>query len=89
MGDVLNGRFVLEERVGSGGMSTVYKALDRRKLEADDRNPYVAVKVLNVEFRSHPQSLIALQREAKKSQSLAHPNIVRVYDFDRDGTRCT
>jgi predicted Ser/Thr protein kinase len=85
VGDVLNDRFVLEERVGSGGMSTVYKALDRRKLEADDRNPYVAVKVLNVEFRSHPQSLIALQREAKKSQSLAHPNIVRVYDFDRDG----
>ncbi len=86
LGDVLNGRFVLEERVGAGGMSTVYKALDRRKLEADDRNPYVAVKVLNMEFRSHPQSLIALQREAKKSQSLAHPNIVRVYDFDRDGS---
>lgn len=85
VGDVLNERFVLEERIGSGGMSTVYKALDRRKLEADDRNPYVAVKVLNVEFRSHPQSLIALQREAKKSQGLAHPNIVRVYDFDRDG----
>ena len=85
-GDVLNDRFVLEECIGSGGMSTVYKALDRRKLEADDRNPYVAVKVLNVEFRAHPDSLIALQREAKKSQSLAHPNIVRVYDFDRDGS---
>jgi predicted Ser/Thr protein kinase len=85
VGDVLNDRFVLEERVGSGGMGTVYRALDRRKLEAHDRNPYVAVKVLNVEFRAHPLSLIALQREAKKSQSLAHPNIVRVYDFDRDG----
>lgn len=85
-GDVLNGRFVLEECVGAGGMSTVYKALDRRKLEANDRNPYVAVKVLNVEFRAHPDSLIALQREAKKSQSLAHTNIVRVYDFDRDGS---
>jgi serine/threonine protein kinase len=85
-GDVLNDRFVLEECVGAGGMSTVYKALDRRKLEADDRNPYVAVKVLNLEFRSHPDSLIALQREAKKSQSLAHTNIVRVYDFDRDGS---
>jgi len=85
VGDVLNDRFVLEERIGSGGMSTVYKALDRRKLEADDRNPYVAVKVLNLEFRAHPRSLIALQREAKKSQGLAHPNIVRVYDFDRDG----
>lgn len=85
IGDVLNGRFVLEERVGSGGMSTVYRALDRRKLEADDRDPYVAVKVLNVEFRAHPDSLVALQREAKKCQRLAHPNIVRVYDFDRDG----
>jgi serine/threonine protein kinase len=77
---------VLEERLGEGGMSTVYKAVDRRKLEADDRYPYVAVKVLNMEFRAHPDSLIALQREAKKSQSLAHPNIVRVYDFDRDGS---
>ena len=85
-GDVLNERFVLEECIGTGGMSSVYRALDRRKLEADDRNPYVAVKVLNVEFRAHPDSLIALQREAKKSQSLAHPNIVRVYDFDRDGS---
>jgi serine/threonine protein kinase len=84
-GDVLNNRFVLEDCIGTGGMSTVYKALDRRKLEANDRFPYVAVKVLNVEFRAHPDSLIALQREAKKSQSLAHPNIVRVYDFDRDG----
>lgn len=85
IGDVLNDRFVLEECVGAGGMSTVYKALDRRKLEANDRNPYVAVKVLNLEFRAHPDSLIALQREAKKSQSLAHTNIVRVHDFDRDG----
>jgi len=84
-GDLLNNRFVLEDCIGTGGMSTVYKALDRRKLEANDRFPYVAVKVLNVEFRAHPDSLIALQREAKKSQSLAHPNIVRVYDFDRDG----
>jgi len=86
VGDVLNDRFELIECLGTGGMSAVYKALDRRKLEADDRNPYVAVKVLNVEFRAHPKSLIALQREAKKSQMLAHPNIVRVYDFDRDGS---
>ncbi len=85
-GDVLNNRFELEECLGSGGMSTVYKAKDRRKVEADDRNPFVAVKVLNLEFRAHPSSLIALQREAKKCQSLAHPNIVRVYDFDRDGS---
>lgn len=85
VGDTLNGRFELKECLGVGGMGTVYKALDLRKLEASDRNPYIAIKVLNVQFRGHPKSLIALQREAKKAQTLAHPNIVTVYDFDRDG----
>jgi serine/threonine protein kinase len=86
VGDTLNGRFVLEECIGFGGMGTVYKALDLRKLEASDRKPYIAIKVLNVQFRGHPKSLIALQREARKAQTLAHPNIVSVYDFDRDGS---
>jgi len=86
VGDTLNGRFVLEECLGVGGMGTVYKALDLRKLEASDRKPYIAIKVLNLQFRGHPKSLIALQREAKKAQTLAHPNIVTVYDFDRDGS---
>jgi hypothetical protein len=85
VGDTLNGRFVLEECIGFGGMGTVYKALDLRKLEASDRHPYIAIKVLNVQFQGHPKSLIALQREARKAQTLAHANIVSVYDFDRDG----
>jgi hypothetical protein len=85
IGDTLNGRFVLEECLGVGGMGTVYKALDLRKLEAADRMPYIAIKVLNVQFRGQPTSLIALQREARKAQTLAHRNIVTVYDFDRDG----
>ncbi|WP_118183424.1 serine/threonine protein kinase [Paraburkholderia phosphatilytica] len=84
-GDTLNNRFVLEECLGVGGMGTVYKALDMRKLEASDRKPYVAIKVLNTQFRGNPKSLIALQREARKAQVLAHRNIVTVYDFDRDG----
>jgi hypothetical protein len=86
VGDTLNGRFVLEECIGFGGMGTVYKALDLRKLEASDRHPYIAIKVLNVQFQGHPKSLIALQREARKAQTLAHANIVQVYDFDRDGS---
>lgn len=85
VGDTLNGRFVLEECLGVGGMGTVYKALDLRKLEASDRKPYIAIKVLNLQFSSHPKSLMALQREARKAQQLAHRNIVTVYDFDRDG----
>src|SRR6185437_11606844 len=56
-----------------------------RKLEASDRKPYLAIKVLNVQFRGNPNSLVALQREARKAQVLAHRNIITVYDFDRDG----
>lgn len=84
-GNVLKDRFVLERLIGQGGMGAVYKARDLRKEEARDREPYVAVKVLSGDIRHHPDAFIALQREAKKAQKLAHPNTVTVYDFDRDG----
>lgn len=82
---VLKGRFVLEELLGAGGMGVVYKAKDLLKIEAQDRDPYVAIKVLIDEFKAHPEAFIALQRESRKTQRIAHPNIVTVYDFDRDG----
>ncbi|MET0065436.1 MAG: protein kinase [Candidatus Thiodiazotropha sp.] len=82
---VLNNRFVLGPIIGKGGMGLVYKARDLRKMEANDSNDVVAIKVLSSNLRAHPESLIALQREATKAQKLAHPNIVTVYDFDRDG----
>ena len=82
---VLNNRFVLEKALGAGGMGTVYKAKDLRKVEANDRNPYVAVKVLNEGFRNHPDAFVTLQREASRSHLLSHPKIVTVHDFDRDG----
>ena len=85
MGTVLKGRFTLEEKLGSGGMGGVYKAVDLVKQEARDRNPHVAVKVLNESFADHPDALIALQRESSRTQRLSHPNIASVYDFDRDG----
>lgn len=83
-GDVLAQRFVIQEIIGSGGMGTVFKARDLRRDEAQDRHPYVAVKTLNVDVLRREDLLKILQREARKAQSLAHPNIVRVYDFDRD-----
>ncbi|HUH55872.1 MAG TPA: bifunctional serine/threonine-protein kinase/formylglycine-generating enzyme family protein [Rhodanobacter sp.] len=86
VGMLLKGRFLLEREIGRGGMGVVFLARDERKVEARDRDPYVAVKVLNDEFRRHPDSLISLQRESRRSQSLAHDNIVRVYDFDKDRT---
>ncbi|MGI9326909.1 MAG: bifunctional serine/threonine-protein kinase/formylglycine-generating enzyme family protein [Pseudomonadales bacterium] len=82
---VLKQRFVLDKKLGSGGMGTVFRARDLRKVEAQDRQPYVAVKVLNADFRRHPEAFIALEREASKSQSLSHPNIVSIFDFDKDG----
>lgn len=83
--ELLKGRFVLENVLGAGGMGVVYKAKDLLKVEAKDRDPYVAIKVLSEEFKSHPEAFIALQRESRKSQRIAHPNIVNVHDFDRDG----
>jgi hypothetical protein len=85
-GSVVKERFVLEEELGRGGMGIVFKARDLRKEEAQDRNPWVAIKLLNEEFRRHPESLKALQRESRKAQQLAHANVVTVYDFDRDGS---
>jgi predicted Ser/Thr protein kinase len=84
IGDVLKDRFVLEQVLGEGGMGVVFKALDLRKKEANDKEPYVALKVLNEDFQQNPVSLIALQRETKRAQTLSHPNIINVYDFDRD-----
>ncbi|MBI4693308.1 MAG: SUMF1/EgtB/PvdO family nonheme iron enzyme [Gammaproteobacteria bacterium] len=84
-GTVLKERFQLDEVLGVGGMGTVYKGRDLIKVEARDKNPYVALKVLNEDFKKHPDAFIALQREASRQQKLAHPNIATVYDFDRTG----
>lgn len=85
VGRLLKKRFLLDSVLGHGGMGTVYKARDLRKVEAEDPNPYIATKVLNQDFRDHPDAFITLQQETAKSQTLAHPNIVTVHDFDRDG----
>jgi len=85
-GSVIANRYIIESQLGKGGMGIVFKARDRMKEEAQDANPFIAIKILNGDFREHPKSLIALQREASKAQKLAHPNIVTVYDFSRDGT---
>lgn len=83
-GTVINNRFVINGLVGRGGMGEVYRVKDLRKEETNDRDPYVAMKVLNDQFQRNSQMIMAMQREARKAQSLAHPNIGTVYDFDRD-----
>jgi len=84
-GDVVKGRFEVIEELGRGGMGLVYKARDLRKVEARDPDPYVAMKILSGDMAEFGLGYVALQREGKHAQTLNHPNIVKVFDFDRDG----
>src|SRR5262245_12174400 len=78
-------RFGLTELAGEGGMSRVYKAVDLRMVEAGTDDPHVAVKVLNIKFENVNDAMALLHREMRHLQDLVHPNIVRVFDCDRDG----
>ena len=89
VGDVIKQRFKLLDVLGVGGMGKVFKGIDMLKEEARDKNPYMAIKLLNEDFKSHPEAFISLQRESSRQQKLAHPNIATVYDFDRIGGRGT
>ncbi|NOG53158.1 MAG: serine/threonine protein kinase [Planctomycetes bacterium] len=78
-GDRLSDRYVLERHLGRGGMGTVWLATD----EELDGLP-VAVKLLLPEYAQDAQFVASLKDEAKNSMKLAHPNIVRVFNFHRD-----
>jgi serine/threonine protein kinase/tetratricopeptide (TPR) repeat protein len=69
------GAYRIVEKLGQGGMATVYKAYH----PALDR--YVAVKVLHPAFTEDPTFLARFQREARIVAKLDHPNIVPIYDF--------
>lgn len=76
---LLNGRYQLEELVGSGGMAVVYRGFDRLLQRR------VAVKILRETFACDPAFLARFQREARAAANLDHPNIVTVYDVGQDG----
>jgi len=82
-GSIIKQRFKLISVLGIGGMGKVYKGLDLLKEEARDKKPYCAIKLLNEDFKDHPEAFISLQRESSRQQKLAHPNIATIYDFDR------
>ena len=75
---VLNGRYELLERIGSGGMSVVYKARDRAL------GRIVAIKMMHESFTSDSGFLKRFQQEAHAAANLAHPNIVTVHDIGQD-----
>ena len=65
-------------------MGQVWKAKDLLLEEARDPRPHVAIKLLTRDMQRHQDAYVALQREARKASSLAHPNIATVYTFDVD-----
>ena len=75
---VLNGRYELLERIGSGGMSVVYKARDRAL------GRIVAIKMMHESFTSDSGFLKRFLQEAHAAANLAHPNIVTVHDIGQD-----
>ncbi|WP_374688247.1 protein kinase [Promineifilum sp.] len=84
MGDeqlVLNGRYRILDRIGSGGMSVVYRAQDL------SLGRIVAVKVLHESLTEDEGFLRRFQREAHSAANLSHPNIVTVHDIGQDGNR--
>jgi len=78
IGTLLNGRFRLEERVGSGGMSTVYRAFD----ETLER--WVAIKLLQADIRGDDDAIERFRREARAVARLNHPHVVTVIDAGED-----
>jgi serine/threonine protein kinase len=84
-GLVLNGRYELVQHIGTGGMGSVYKAIDRGKLKAGFSNPHVAIKILHARFSTHQNQFYNIQQQAQRCQKLSHPNIVEVYECNRDG----
>jgi serine/threonine protein kinase len=75
---LLGGRYSLRERIGVGGMATVWLADDVR-LDRD-----VAVKLLAEGLTDDEAFVARFRREARIAAGLAHPNLVRVFDFDPD-----
>ncbi len=74
VGKRLDGRYEIQEIIGVGGMSVVYKAYDN----VDDR--IVAVKILKDEFADDAEFVRRFKNESKAIAVLSHPNIVKVYD---------
>ena len=78
-GKILGNRYEIIEKVGNGGMATVYKAIDK----VLKRN--VAVKILRDEFTTDEEFIKRFETEAQSAARLTHPNIVSIYDVGVDG----
>src|SRR6478735_8006017 len=79
IGKMLSNRYRLESKLGSGGMSTVYLAVD------ETLGRKVAIKILHREISDQPDQIERFRREARAVAQLSHPNLVGVIDAGEDG----
>ena len=77
IGEMLDNRYEIKEKIGVGGMAVVYKALCHRL------NRYVAVKILKDDYAVDEDFRRRFHTEAQAVAMLSHPNIVTVYDVSR------
>ena len=78
-GKIIGNRYEILEKIGNGGMATVYKA------KCHVLNRYVAIKVLRDEFTTDEEFIKRFNTEAQSAASLTHPNIVSIYDVGNEG----
>jgi len=78
VGKVIGNRYEILEKIGEGGMATVYKA------RCNILKRYVAVKVLREEFITDEEFIKRFNTEAQSAASLTHPNIVSIYDVGHE-----
>ncbi len=79
LGMVINDRYEIVEKVGTGGMADVFRAKDRRL------NRFVAIKFLKQEYSQDAKFVTKFRGEAQSVAGLSHPNIVGIYDVGEDG----
>lgn len=79
IGRLLGNRYLIQERIGEGGMAVVYRAQDQRLRRE------VAVKVLREPYASDPEFVRRFRQEAHAAASLSHPHVAAVYDVGSDG----
>jgi len=78
IGKSLNGRYKIEELLGQGGMSAVYKATD------PNLKRVVAIKMIHSHLSDDPDFVRRFEEEASSVAQLRHPSIIQVYDFNHD-----
>ena len=80
MDDMTYGRrYRVTEKIGSGGMADVYKAVD------ETLGRTVAVKIMHAQYARDPEYVVRFRQEAAAAANLSHPAIVNIYDFGIEG----